>query len=60
MSPFFATTAVSQIVLFLFEIFATIYIYNRLKLESDECGTALHDVPVVRPDGRLSLDVCIT
>jgi hypothetical protein len=53
----FALLSTSQIALYSFEIFATINIYNKLKEASEECGERIHSIPVVRADGRLSLDV---
>lgn len=59
-SPFFASLAVSQICLYFIEIFATISIYNQLKIKGEECGTIIHNVPVTMANSRLLVKVCRT
>lgn len=60
LSSFFGFIAISQIVLFFFEIYTSIYIYNQLKISADECGTIIHGIGIVETDRRLSLNVCLT
>ena len=57
LNSFFAIMTISQAILFYFEIFSLIYIYNQLKNVATKCGSIIQRIPVLKSDGTLTRQV---